>query len=59
MVILLNKRLDCETICSKINKLINSELSNVKDLENYALCITITKVVEECKINKLPLNNNL
>lgn len=57
MVILLNKRLDCETICDRINKLINKELSAVKDLENYALCISITKVVEEYKINKLPLIN--
>jgi hypothetical protein len=55
MVILLNKRLDCETICDRINELINKELSNTKDLENYALCVTITRVIEESKTNKLPL----
>lgn len=60
MIILLNKSLDCETLCNKINKLIKTELSDTENFQDYALSITISRVVDEKKeeeIAKLPLKN--
>jgi len=50
MVILINNKLDCQIICDKIKNLINKSLSGVRDTENYAICISITKIVDEKKM---------
>jgi hypothetical protein len=54
MILLLKNDLNCQKICEEVNKLINRELKGVKDFSNYALAITVSKVVDEEKIKLIP-----
>jgi hypothetical protein len=46
MIFLLKNNLECNKICGAISKLIKSEIKTQKDLENYALCITLSKITD-------------
>lgn len=54
MILLLKNDLNCQKICEEVNKLINRELKGVKDFSDYALAITVSKVVDEEKIKLIP-----